>query len=159
MAHPTDARLESERRMSRRIIINLIAFAVLAVGMTYWAFTNLLNVHPFSHETRMYAQFSDAAGVHPDSEVTYLGVHVGTVRAVTPETYGVEMALSIQPGTAIPDGATAHIWRKSAIEEQYVDLSPPAGWSGGPPTLANGSQIPLSRTAIPVEFSTVLRSS
>ena len=145
--------------MSRRIIINLVAFAVLAVGMTYWAFTNLLNVHPFSHETRVYAEFSDAAGVHTDSEVTYLGVHVGTVRAVTPQTYGVRMALSLQTGASIPDGATAHVWRKSAIGEQYVDLSPPEGWSGGGAMLRNGAEIPLSRTAIPVEFSTVLRSS
>jgi phospholipid/cholesterol/gamma-HCH transport system substrate-binding protein len=145
--------------MSRRIIINLVAFAVLAVGMTWWAFTNLLNVHPLTKTTRVYAQFSNASGVHTDSEVTYLGVHTGTVRAVTLEPYGVRVAIALAPGSVIPADASAHIWRKSAIGEQYVDLSPPEGWNGTGATMANGDVIPLARTAIPVDFSNVLRSS
>jgi phospholipid/cholesterol/gamma-HCH transport system substrate-binding protein len=145
--------------VSRRIIINLVAFAALAVGMTYWAFTNLLNVHPLAHQTRVSAEFSDAAGIHTDSEVTYLGVHTGTVRAVTPTPAGVRMTILLDSGSRIPEGATAHVWRKSAIGEQYVDLAPPAGWSGAGPYLTNGAAIPQSRTSIPIEFSDLLRSA
>ena len=143
--------------MNRRIVINLGVFAVLAVVMTVWAMANLLSVHPFAQPVRITAEFSDAAGIRTDSEVTYLGTHAGMVRDVKATATGALVTFELEPGFKVPREATAHVWRKSAIGEQYVDLAPPA--KSGAETPRNGDTIPLARTAVPIEFSTFLKSA
>jgi phospholipid/cholesterol/gamma-HCH transport system substrate-binding protein len=107
----------------------------------------------------MAAEFTNAVGVLPNAEGTYLGVTYGRVSSVTRIPGGVRIDLDIENGRKIPKGSDANIFRKSAIGEQYVDFSPPPGDKGTGPYYGKNTLIPMSKTHVPLEFSEFLRSA
>ncbi|MBI2170183.1 MAG: MCE family protein [Actinobacteria bacterium] len=145
--------------MRRRILINLAVFAGVAVLFIYWAATNIVSVEFIERPFRVTGDFENAMGVLPSAEVTYLGTQAGLVDTIDRIPGGVRITMKINRGQEIPRDAPAHIWRKSALGEQYIDFTNPAGFDGDGPFLKEGDHVPRERTAIPIEFADMLRAA
>lgn len=135
-----------------KVKVNLVAFLVLGLGLSYAMATQVLSV--LQDRFSVFATFPDAGGVFTNQEVTYRGITVGQVGAMTVVPEGVQIELLVDQGTKIPaEDVEARVMFKSAVGEQFVDLLPA---SDGAPYLADGSEIPLEQTAIPVSTQDLL---
>ncbi|WP_245788941.1 MCE family protein [Amycolatopsis marina] len=101
------------------------------------------------------ASFTSTVGIYPASDVRVLGVVVGTVESVEPRGDRVEVRMTVEEEVKIPAEAGAMVITPSVVADRYVQLAPV--YSGGP-ELADGTHIPLSRTATPVEVDELFES-
>ncbi|MDT5205776.1 MAG: phospholipid/cholesterol/gamma-HCH transport system substrate-binding protein [Mycobacterium sp.] len=85
-------------------------------------------------------------GLYRFSNVTYRGVQVGKVTAVSLTAHGAKATLSLGTSPKIPANLQADVLSVSAVGEQYVDLRPRTD-SG--PYLHDGSVIAMRDTTIP----------
>jgi phospholipid/cholesterol/gamma-HCH transport system substrate-binding protein len=92
------------------------------------------------------ANFVAGGGLYNHANVTYRGVTVGRVEAVTLTNDGVDADMRLNSNVKIPDNVTATVKSVSAVGEQYVDLVPPAEPSKT--AMHNGSRIARQQTAI-----------
>ncbi|SPM30598.1 MCE family protein [Mycobacterium terramassiliense] len=142
--------------LTRFVRIQLIIFATASiVGMSV-LFTKYLQVPTFLGIGRITVtlELRAAGGLYRFANVTYRGVTVGTVTAVTLKPGNrVEATLSLNSSPRIPSQLRADVRSISAVGEQYVDLNPGAN---RPPYLHDGSIIPLSATTIPQPIGPVL---
>lgn len=140
-----------------RVRVNLVAFLVLGLGLSYAMATQVLAV--LQDRYTVNAIFEDAGGVFTNQEVTYRGVTVGQVGELNVVPEGVEIQLFIKEGVKVPsEGVEARVMFKSAVGEQFVDLLPAVDEG---PYLEEGDTIPLAQTSIPVstqELLTVLEA-
>jgi phospholipid/cholesterol/gamma-HCH transport system substrate-binding protein len=138
---------QSVRRF-RALLAAGLAVAVVAVGaLVLWR-----------HEAptrRLVAHFSRAVGVHPGSDVRVLGVRIGEVVSVTPEGRTVRVEMRYEARYDVPADAQAVIVPPSIVSDRYIQLTP--AYSGGP-TLPDGADLAVDRTAVPLELDDVYRS-
>ena len=138
--------------MTTRVTINLVTFAVLAVLMVVWAFTNVVRFDFIDRPYTVTVEFQSSPGLHPGFEVDYLGVRIGKIDSVRLAGDRVRVKLDIDKGFEIPSGVTAAAARKSAVGEPVVELTPPRGARPGGPRLRPGAVIPVSRTTVPPRY-------
>lgn len=138
----------------RTVKIQLAAFVgIFVIGMLY-AGLSLVGLDAVRRPYIVHADFARSGGIFSGAEVTYRGVRVGTVGPLRLNGDGVTVDLKIDRGKRIPvAGVTAVVADKSAVGEQYVDLSPT---SSGAPYLKNGDVIDRAHTRLPVEMQQVL---
>lgn len=96
--------------------------------------------------------FDEAVGVYEGSSVRILGVDVGEITDVVPEGDKVRIEMLIDSDVQIPETASAAIVAPSLVSDRYVQFFP-AYVSGA--TMADKAEIPLSRTATPVELDEI----
>jgi len=142
--------------ITRLTKIQLIVFAIVTViggafvGGRYAQIDRLVVDRSYP----VTAQFSDSGGIFAGAQVTYRGIPVGKVDKLQFDDGGVRATLDIENSAPkIPSDVTAVVANKSAIGEQFVDLQPR---SAAGPFLASGSSIPLGRTRIPIDATTLL---
>lgn len=141
--------------LRRGVKIQLVVFVIISVlavvyGLFRFAEIDELVNPPYT----VRAEFSEFGGIYPDAEVTLLGVAVGSVTALHPKPDGsVTVDLQIDHGVQIPTAVTATVANKSAVGEQYVQLTPQR--VGGSP-LGDGSVIPNERTSVPLAVEDLL---
>ncbi len=100
------------------------------------------------------ADLRDSGGIFAGAEVTYRGIAVGKVGKLEFTESGVRATLDIEnDAPKISDDVKALVANKSAIGEQFVDLQP---LSNSAPYLHKGSNIPLSRTSVPIDTTKIL---
>ncbi|MEV5539342.1 MCE family protein [Saccharopolyspora shandongensis] len=100
---------------------------------------------PFIGGTTYTAQFTEAAGLRPDSEVRIAGVKVGTVSDV--EIEDDHVLVSFRVGDAwLGDHTTAAIRIKTLLGQKYLALDPQGGEE-----LSPSEPIPLQRTVSPYD--------
>jgi virulence factor Mce-like protein len=148
-------------RLNWKLAVNLLTVLALAVVMVGWLVTQLIGNSGFVNKPfTVTADFAASGGVFTNQEVTYRGVLIGRVGEMSlPENSdGVAIELMIDPEweKEIPANVTAEVQSKSAVGEQFVNLTPPPSVSED--TLADGSRIPRSRTKLPVDFQALLQS-
>jgi phospholipid/cholesterol/gamma-HCH transport system substrate-binding protein len=132
------------------ILVVAVAFGSL-VGVRYVKIDHLVGVGTYT----VQAVFPDSGGIFTNAEVTYQGVPVGRVGALSLRPDGVRVDLALDTGgPRIPASAQAVVANRSAIGEQYVDLRPS---TVGGPSLTDGSVI--TNTSIPVPVQDVLSSA
>ncbi|TDC64238.1 MCE family protein [Micromonospora sp. KC207] len=112
-------------------------------------------LRPETPQRQLVAHFTRAVGVYPGSDVRVLGVRVGEVTAVTPQGATVRVTMRYDPEVGVPADAQALIVPPSVVSDRYVQLAP--AYSGGP-ALADGAEIPVSRTAAPMEIDDIYRA-
>ena len=144
-------------RMNRRLLINLIAVLMLGVLTVGWVVTQILGGGVGNAPFTVTADFKGSGGVFTNQEVTYRGVLIGQVGDMRLNQDGVDIDLLIEPEYEgrIPIDVLATVQSKSAVGEQFVNLTP-AGTTSE--MLSEGDVIPREQTSLPVEFQALLRS-
>ncbi|SPM31776.1 ABC-type transporter Mla maintaining outer membrane lipid asymmetry, periplasmic component MlaD, partial [Mycobacterium terramassiliense] len=99
--------------------------------------------------TTYTAYFAEANGLFVGDEVRILGVAVGVVDKIEPQPASSKVTFSVDKQYAVPADARAAILSPSLVTSRAIQLVP--AYSGGP-KLSSGASIPLSRTAVPVEW-------
>jgi phospholipid/cholesterol/gamma-HCH transport system substrate-binding protein len=101
---------------------------------------------------RVTAYFKETVGLYPGSDVRVLGIPIGTIDEVVPLGDKVRVEMSIDDDYDIPVDADAVVLAPSLVSDRYVQFSPV--YDGGP-TMKDGAELSLDRTAIPVELDAV----
>jgi virulence factor Mce-like protein len=133
---------------TRLVRIQLTIFAIASVvGMlvmivNYIQAPTLLGI---GHIT-VKVELPTTGGLYRFSNVTYRGVQVGKVTAMTLTRHSAEATLSLDTSPQIPADLQAEVRSVSAVGEQYIDLRPHTE-SG--PYLRDGSVITMRDTTIP----------
>lgn len=145
--------------IGRTAKLQVLAFLVVSLlGVSYVAVRYVgLADRVLGSGYLVHADFAEAGGIFPNAAVTYRGVPVGRVGAVTlrpaPHAGAVRVDLRIDDGVRVPAGARAVVSQRSAVGEQYVDLRPE---TDAGPYLRDGSVIPADRTGTPLAPETLL---
>lgn len=128
-----------------------VLFAVLAVCL--FAGTALVVRGVAFAPTTITADFTSATGLYPGDEVRIAGVKVGTIRAITPQPDRAVVTMEVDHGVKVPTNAKAVIVAQNLVAARYVQLAPL--YKRGQPVMVDGANIPLQRTAVPVEWDEV----
>jgi len=129
------------------------AIVILAVAaLTFYAFNRSL---PFVHRFTLHALVTNSVNVRSGSPVRIAGIDVGSVQGVQPAGDASEIAFTVDDsGLPVHKDATIRIRDRLFLEgNYYLELDP-----GTPsaPVIQDGGTIPLSQTASPVQFYSVL---
>jgi virulence factor Mce-like protein len=142
--------------ISRRLIINLIAFfAVSALLVGYGVVTLLGN--PLKSPIVLTTDFPDASGLYQNFEVELNGVPVGTVGSIALTTTGTKVTMDIHPGTVVPGDVYSSIQIANDLGEQVIDLIPAHG--GTAPALKSGASVPAAPNDIPANVGQVVAAA
>jgi phospholipid/cholesterol/gamma-HCH transport system substrate-binding protein len=133
------------RRVSPRSLIALAVALVLVMGaaIIWW---------PTGSQVKVTAHLSSAVGLYPGSDVRILGVRVGRVLSITPAGTSDTVTFEYDGKYRVPADAQAAVVSPSLVSDRYLQLLP--AYTGGP-AMRSGGDIPLSRTAVPVELDQV----
>ncbi|MGY1737827.1 MCE family protein [Geodermatophilus sp. SYSU D00684] len=123
-----------------------LAAALVLVGAVGWTV-----LRP-AGQIRVTAYFGQAVGVYPGGDVRVLGIDVGEITDVVPMGDRVRVDMLVDDEYDIPADADAVILAPSLVSDRYVQFSPV--YDGGP-TMEDGAELDLSRTATPVELDAV----
>ncbi|TKJ21078.1 MCE family protein [Blastococcus sp. CCUG 61487] len=129
--------------LQRGVAIGAALILLLALGWTI--------LRPVG-QYRVTAWFTETVGLYPGSDVRVLGIAIGSVEDVVPLGDRVRVDMSIDEDYDIPADANAIVLAPSLVSDRYVQFSPV--YDGGP-TMEDGAEVPLDRTAIPVELDAV----
>jgi phospholipid/cholesterol/gamma-HCH transport system substrate-binding protein len=109
-------------------------------------------VHERTDGVAVTAYFAQTKGLYEGDSVTFLGVPIGTVTSIEPGHENVRVEMEIDGDVKLPADARAAIAAPALVTVRTVVLGP--AYDGGP-TLADGAEIPESRTAVPVEWDEI----
>lgn len=101
---------------------------------------------------RVTAYFGQTIGLYPGSAVSILGIDVGSVTAITALGDRVRVEMVIDDEYDVPADASAIVLAPSLVSDRYVQFAPV--YDGGP-TMQDGAEVPMDRTATPVELDQV----
>jgi phospholipid/cholesterol/gamma-HCH transport system substrate-binding protein len=141
--------------LTRFVRTQLIIFTILSViGVSvmvvkYLQAPTLLGLDRITVKLELPA----SGGLYRFSNVTYRGVQIGKVTALSATRDGAEATLSLDTSPNIPADLQADVRSVSAVGEQYVDLQPRKD-SG--PYLRDGSVISADNTAVPQQVGPML---
>lgn len=143
-------------RLKPKLAINLLFTLLLGVVMVWWVITQIVSAR-VGDSFVVTADFADSGGVFTDQEVTYRGISIGKVGALTATDDGVSIDLLISSDWTdeIPTDVIAKVQSKSAVGEQFVNLIPR---TRDGPFLGEGDTIDRADTSLPVDFQELLRS-
>jgi phospholipid/cholesterol/gamma-HCH transport system substrate-binding protein len=131
-----------------------VVLAVLVLGFTGVRYANVGRFFGAPGYYVVNVDLADGGGLYPNADVTYRGVTVGRVGAMTLTGSGVRAELDISDSAPrIPASVHAVVADLSAVGEQYLDLS--QGTGSGPYLTAN-DVIAQSRTQIPQPVTDLL---
>lgn len=94
-----------------------------------------------------------SGGLYPSSVVTYRGTEVGRVQSVDVTSDGVRALLSLDSDAPIPGPVRAAVHSRSAVGEQFLELTPQAG---ARTTLRDGDVIPAADVTTPPDIGRLL---
>ena len=143
-------------RLSRTVWIQLAILAavtIIACGVMAFGFVKvpaLLGVGRYQVTLELPA----SGGLYPTSVVTYRGSEIGRVSSIDVTRDGVRARLTLNSGTPIPADVSAAVHSRSAVGEQFVELTPNAGTSAAP--LRDGDVIPAGKVQVPPDIGSLL---
>ncbi|SCL30970.1 virulence factor Mce family protein [Micromonospora rhizosphaerae] len=135
------------QRWRRPLAAATVLLTAVAAGVVLWRHDPA--------QRRVVAYFTKAVGVYPGSDVRVLGVRVGEVESVTPQGRTVRVSMRYDPEVDVPADAQALIVPPSVVSDRYVQLTP--AFTGGP-ALPDGAEIPVDRTAVPMEIDDIYQA-
>jgi phospholipid/cholesterol/gamma-HCH transport system substrate-binding protein len=135
--------------------IKVIVFAVVSLlGTGYVAVRYVgLGDRLLGHGYSVHVELADGGGIFANAPVTYRGVPVGRVTAVTLHGAGARVTTRLEDAVRVPADLRAVVAHRSAVGEQYLDLRPDRD---GGPYLRDGAVIPRDRTGVPLPPETLL---
>lgn len=136
------------KRIDRRVLALLGVVLLVAVSL------NLLR-SPAEMKT-VTAHFPRAVSVFEGTDVRILGVNVGKVTAVIPEGNSVRVEMEYDAQYSVPEDAKAVIVTPTLVADRFVQLTPV--FEEGDAVMADGADIALPETAVPVELDRIYSS-
>ncbi|MGL4305438.1 MAG: MCE family protein [Mycobacteriaceae bacterium] len=109
-------------------------------------------VVPKITSVEIIAEFSNTTGLYVGDDVRVMGVKVGSVLEIKPEGTHSRVRLSVDKSQSIPLDAKAVIIPESCVSARFIQLAPT--YNGGD-KLSDGDVIPLTHTAVPVEWDQI----
>lgn len=128
------------KRMWLSAIAVLTALLILVVG--YFGFQKATT-------DTVTAYFRSVSGLFAGDPVRVLGVNVGRVVSIEPQSDAVKVRMRLHRSVDVPADAKALIIAQSLVSGRFVQLAPV--YSSGP-KLVGGADIPMDRTAVPMEW-------
>jgi phospholipid/cholesterol/gamma-HCH transport system substrate-binding protein len=108
-------------------------------------------------EYNVSVDLPQSGGLYKTSVVTYRGTDVGQVKSVDVTATGVRAVLSLRSGVKVPSDVQASVHSRSAIGEQYIELTPQPGKNGEPSRpLHAGDVIAAGHVDVPVDIGHLL---
>jgi len=95
----------------------------------------------------LHAEFENAGGIKPGSEVEIAGVKVGQIKNIRLVDYQALIEFTINEDVAIQEDAIASIKTKGLIGEKYIQITP----GGSERILPHGAKIRETESAIDIE--------
>ncbi|WP_203335678.1 MCE family protein [Nocardioides limicola] len=129
---------------ARRVLAALLAAAVTVT---------ISGCSLIGGDQRITALLSDSAGLFVGNEVGILGVPVGKITHIEPVGEHVRVEMRVSGDRTLPADLQAVVVARSVATDRYLELTPV--YRGGDTFPENG-EIPLERTASPVDFDDVL---
>ncbi len=129
---------------AKRVWLSTVAVlaALLVVVVGYFGFQKATT-------DTVTAYFRSVSGLFEGDPVRVLGVNVGRVVSIDPQSDAVKVRLRLHRSVDIPADAKAVIVAQSLVSGRFVQLAPV--YSTGP-KLVGGADIPMDRTAVPMEW-------
>jgi len=124
------------------VVVSVVG--VLYVSASYLGLVDIALGRGFS----VTAQLPGTGGLYEGGEVTYRGVKIGKVAAMTPGKAGVDVRLDLEEGTKLPVGAPMYVHNGSAVGEQYLDFEPV---SDDGPYVEEGDVLEANADTLPVD--------
>ncbi len=147
-------------RLNRRTWIQLAVLTlvtVLSCGAMAFDFMKLPATLFGIGEYNVTVDLPSSGGLYQTSVVTYRGTDVGQVKSVDVTAAGVRAVLAMRSGVEVPSDVQASVHSRSAIGEQYLELTPQPGGEGGHSRpLRAGDVIPAGRVDVPVDIGHLL---
>lgn len=143
-------------RLPRRVWIQLGILAtvtLIAVGVMAFGFVNvpaLIGIGRYN----VSLELPSSGGLYPTSVVTYRGSEIGRVTSIDVTQTGVRAVLKLNSSTKIPYDVSAQVHSRSAVGEQFVELTAKSGDSAAP--LRDGDVIGVARTQVPPDIGGLL---
>lgn len=135
-----DNRIRLWRRLLAAALTVLLLTALTVVATPWWTTVKRDSFTAFLANTN---------GLYVGDEIRILGVAVGTVDRIVPGRAASEVTFSVDKDYPLPADVRAAVLSPSLVSARAIQLVP--AYSGGP-RLSPGAQIPLERTAVPVEW-------
>jgi phospholipid/cholesterol/gamma-HCH transport system substrate-binding protein len=149
----------STLRLSRRVWTQLAILAsvtVISVAVMAFGFVKVPALMGIGRYT-VTVDLPASGGLYPTSVVNYRGSEVGAVKSVDVTRDGVRAVLSLNSGIAIPADVTAAVHSRSAVGEQFLELTPHSGnGQNTGPKLRDGAVVPVDKTQVPVDIGFLL---
>ncbi|OBJ51640.1 MCE family protein [Mycobacterium sp. 1423905.2] len=147
-------------RLSRRTWIQLAVLSLVtlvscgAMAINYMKLpATLFGIGEYS----VTVDLPQSGGLYQTSVVTYRGTDVGQVKSVDVTATGVRAVLAMRSGVKVPANVQASVHSRSAIGEQYIELTPQPGKESAPSRLLHGGDvIPAGRVDVPVDIGRLL---
>ncbi|OBH04580.1 MULTISPECIES: MCE family protein [unclassified Mycobacterium] len=147
-------------RLNRRTWIQLAVLSLVTVvscGAMAFNFMKLPQTLFGIGEYTVTVDLPSSGGLYTTSVVTYRGTDIGQVKSVDVTATGVRAVLALRSGVKVPSDVQASVHSRSAIGEQYIDLTPPPGKEGEQSRpLRAGDVIPAGRVDVPVDIGHLL---
>jgi virulence factor Mce-like protein len=131
----------------RRKTLLIALVGLLLAGSAFIA------VRTINRPSTITAYFTSATAIYPGDDVRISGVKVGTITSIEPQGAQAKLTLAVDRDIPIPADAKAIIMAQNLVAARYVQLAPAYEDTG--PTMADGAQIGVERTAVPVEWDQV----
>jgi phospholipid/cholesterol/gamma-HCH transport system substrate-binding protein len=151
-------------RLNRRTWIQLSILTLVTVvscGAMAFNFMKLPATLFGIGEYNVTVDLPESGGLYQTSVVTYRGTDVGQVKSVDVTATGVRAVLAMRSGIPVPADVLASVHSRSAIGEQYIELTPRSGTDPGKGDalsrpLRAGDVIPAGRVDVPVDIGHLL---
>jgi phospholipid/cholesterol/gamma-HCH transport system substrate-binding protein len=147
-------------RLNRRTWIQLAILTLVTVvscGAMAFNFMKLPQTLFGVGEYNVTVDLPQSGGLYETSVVTYRGTDVGQVKSVEVTATGVRTVLALRSGVKVPSGVQASVHSRSAIGEQYIELTPLPGNDGEHARqLRAGDVIPAGHVDVPVDIGHLL---
>ncbi|MDX1870934.1 MlaD family protein [Mycolicibacterium sp. 120266] len=142
-------------RLHRKIWIQLAilaAITVISVGVMAFGIVNVPALLGYGRYT-VSLDLPSSGGLYESSVVTYRGDEIGRVTGIAVTKDGVRATLTLKTATPVPADVSAAVHSRSAVGEQFVELTP--GADGGP-ALRDGDVIPAGKVSVPPDIGNLL---
>lgn len=135
------------------IIVSRRFLVLLVVGVLLVA--TLVSLRSMGDDPRrLTAVFSRTTSLYEGARVKVLGVDVGRVESITVKGTSVEVEMTYDADVQLPDDVHALIVPPSIVGDRFVQLAP--AYLGGE-VLADGAELGLDRTGVPLELDDTYR--
>lgn len=144
-------------RLPRSVWIQLgvlAAITVVSVSIMAFGFVKVPALLGIGRYT-VTLDLPTSGGLYATAVVTYRGDEIGRVSSVNVTRDGVRAVLTLDSSTKVPADVTAAVHSRSAIGEQFVELTPPAG-AESVASLRDGDVITAGKVSVPPDIGNLL---